>query len=576
MPPPDFVITGASGGPSPRLEIQAFVQNEKFFSLYIQALTAMTGHDQKNVKSHFQVAGVHGRPYVQWNNSGGTDPIQPPADGWDGYCFHGSVLFPNWHRPYVAAYEQILQNWAISIASKYTTPDKAAWQEAALAFRLPYWDWMLPQTEGVPPDQVLTQGQVSIIASNGSTVLVPNPIIAYRFGAVPPLNSVFEKNFATWPTTLRCPDSALPQAHSQPAAVVQNVRVLYPQRLQAFGELMITSDWLQMSNHTRAINPSYANSLEAIHDGMHLNVGGRAPNVAGHMSETDYAGHDPIFFLHHANVDYILELWQRLFPNSWVPDSTAQDGGSWTVIDQSPIGPKSDLTPFWNSETTYWSANSARTTKAFNYSYPILAGLDESNPEKARLELKERFRKLYDLKTAFPPKPESASNPSQLEEEYLDWRVHVEAETHALGGSYSVYIFLGEVPNEPKEWMGSSSFVGVFDVFTRTNRDNCPNCRANMTAISEGVIYLGDALKKTLNSWDAKDVVPYLKENLEWRVAQSEEPNTPLSRLPSLEVLVVALPMYHKDNDPFPHRRAGREAQRFPEVTQGREGGASE
>ncbi|KAJ7234350.1 hypothetical protein B0H12DRAFT_1028006 [Mycena haematopus] len=589
MSPPEFVITGANGGPNPRLEINAFVQDEKFFSLYIQALIKMMDKDhQGDVKSHFQVGGIHGkdgnshvkrtgRPYTQWNNSGNTK-APPDKKSWGGYCFHGFVLFPNWHRPYVAAYEQILQSLAIAVASTYTTPDKAAWQGAALALRLPYWDWMLPKAEGVPPDQVLTQDMVWIIQSDGSRCKVPNPLLAYTFGATPPLSSIFGGNYAAWSKTLRCPDSALPGAKSQPKVVVQNVSTLYPQRRKAVVELMIKNSWLEMSNHTKEINPSYINSLEMIHDIMHVNIGGRM-NVRGHMSDKNYAGHDPIFYLHHANLDYILQLWQRLHPNSWVPDSTAQEGGSWTVPDGSPIGPTTDLTPFWNSQSSYWNANTARTTEAFNYSYKIFSGLDESDPEKARLELKERFRQLYDPKTAFPSAQKSVPNPSKAEsvqtaaEDFLDWRVHVQAETHALGGSYSIYIFLGEVPNEPEEWMASSSFVGVFDVFTLTDPDNCPNCRANLTAMTEGVVYLGDALEKaSVNSQETQDVVSYLKENLEWRLAQVT--NTPISRLSSLEVSVVALPMYYEDGDPFP--RIEGTAERFPEVTRGREGGASE
>lgn len=62
-----------------------------------------------------------------------------------------------------------------------------------------------------------------------------------------------------------------------------------------------------MSNHTKGevctpparahflilcsldINPSYDASLEAIHDQMHLNVGGRG-TMYGHMADPDYAG----------------------------------------------------------------------------------------------------------------------------------------------------------------------------------------------------------------------------------------------------------------------------------------------
>ncbi len=42
-------------------------------------------------------------PFVSWEGAGGNRPVQ--GSGWGGYCTHGNVLFPTWHRPYVALYE---------------------------------------------------------------------------------------------------------------------------------------------------------------------------------------------------------------------------------------------------------------------------------------------------------------------------------------------------------------------------------------------------------------------------------------------------------------------------------------
>jgi hypothetical protein len=42
--------------------------------------------------------GIHGRPYKGWDNVNG-----PNTD--TGYCTHDSVLFPSWHRPYLALFE---------------------------------------------------------------------------------------------------------------------------------------------------------------------------------------------------------------------------------------------------------------------------------------------------------------------------------------------------------------------------------------------------------------------------------------------------------------------------------------
>lgn len=44
-------------------------------------------------------SGIHGRPFQSWDDVNGSG--NPNT----GYCTHGSVLFPTWHRPYLAVYE---------------------------------------------------------------------------------------------------------------------------------------------------------------------------------------------------------------------------------------------------------------------------------------------------------------------------------------------------------------------------------------------------------------------------------------------------------------------------------------
>lgn len=47
-------------------------------------------------------------------------------------------------------------------------------------------------------------------------------------------------------------------------------------------------------------------AYDCLHIQVHVNIGGGG----GHMMYTEVAGFDPIFFLHHANVDRLLALWQ--------------------------------------------------------------------------------------------------------------------------------------------------------------------------------------------------------------------------------------------------------------------------
>lgn len=62
-----------------------------------------TQGDQSDVRSFFQIGGIHGLPYIPWDNATGAD--FDPNTQWGGYCTHGSVLFPTWHRPYVMLFE---------------------------------------------------------------------------------------------------------------------------------------------------------------------------------------------------------------------------------------------------------------------------------------------------------------------------------------------------------------------------------------------------------------------------------------------------------------------------------------
>src|SRR3984893_8205570 len=52
--------------------------------------------------SFFMIGGYHGEPF---RGKGEFDP-----NWWGGYCQHGTVLFPSWHRAYLWRLEQALQS----------------------------------------------------------------------------------------------------------------------------------------------------------------------------------------------------------------------------------------------------------------------------------------------------------------------------------------------------------------------------------------------------------------------------------------------------------------------------------
>lgn len=66
-----------------------------------------------------QILGIHGYPVAPWDGVVGNGPGI-------GYCMHNSVLFPTWHRPYLALLDVRLEfpaidNPLIAIAIDFST-----------------------------------------------------------------------------------------------------------------------------------------------------------------------------------------------------------------------------------------------------------------------------------------------------------------------------------------------------------------------------------------------------------------------------------------------------------------------
>lgn len=137
----------------------------------MRALARFQAVDQKDPESYFQISGIHGRPYRAFDGVG--------SDGnFGGYCTHSSVIFPTWHRPYVALYEQTLYKHVTAIANEYTDPGlKQRFQTAAAKFRVPYWDWALDSTL---PDIIARQAKVTVLTPQGQNTEIPNPLYSYR------------------------------------------------------------------------------------------------------------------------------------------------------------------------------------------------------------------------------------------------------------------------------------------------------------------------------------------------------------------------------------------------------------
>ena len=96
----------------------------------------------------------------------------------------------------------MLQQHALEVAETYIK-DQDLWMAAAQTLRAPYWDWVV---DILPPPEVISLENLSIIGSDGKPTDVLNPLLHYRFHQT-------EQSFPErWrlPTTIRYPSHEKP------------------------------------------------------------------------------------------------------------------------------------------------------------------------------------------------------------------------------------------------------------------------------------------------------------------------------------------------------------------------------
>jgi tyrosinase len=211
-------------------------------------------------------ANIHGAP--------ADEPFDHPA--WR-QCQHGSFFFLPWHRMYLYWFERILR--------------KAA-NDPALT--LPYWDYSLPEDEVLP-------APFRDPADAANPLYLDDRDPAINAGAPPwsVLQPLFDHARAFTYTNF---------SHTDPLDA-------------SFG-----GGWSATPIHGGAA-PQSTGQLEGTpHAQVHIMIGGRLryPDGTIHsapMGDPRFAARDPIFWLHHANID---RLWKR-----WLD----QGGGRMNPID---------------------------------------------------------------------------------------------------------------------------------------------------------------------------------------------------------------------------------------------------
>ncbi|EMC97480.1 hypothetical protein BAUCODRAFT_68232 [Baudoinia panamericana UAMH 10762] len=557
-----IVTTGANGtSVQPRLEIRQMMANApNQWTLFILAMQAFQARSQSDAGSYYQIAGIHGVPRQNYN---GVGQCSTCGDA-DGYCTHDSVLFPGWHRAYLALFEQQLLSVANQIAASYPASQQATMVAAAAKLRLPYWDWAAEPRANYPTlASSISNKYVTVNGPKGSTT-INNPLFRHDFQDT---SGMVYSPFNGWPVTLRSPNSNAASASSQENQVISAFDSIRPSMQDQVYQLFSTcSDFEFFSNDDAgSSSTSCSNSLEGIHNTIHVTAGGSGSSTVfgGHMTYLAVAAFDPIFWLHHCNVDRLFAMWQALHPNSYGASQPAPHD-TWTIKAGSTQGADSPLTPFYkDTNGNFWTTNQVRHwDQAFHYTYPEFSNSDGSStaiasyinqlygpsatatagsskrtsvPEPAGM-LRNTFQAApaaYRLQ-ARQETPTKAQNGSLYQ-----YVANIHSPRYALNGSYNIYLFDGNPASEvPTSWISDVNLIGPMGVLSQpgmTSKElvaagSIPLTRTLTNKVNQGV----------LASLSEADVVPYLQYSLIWRVAGPNGTQVDPATIPQFDIAVYA------------------------------------
>lgn len=353
--------------------------------------------------SFFVLGGFHGEPF---RGQGSTN-----AAWWGGYCQHGTVLFPTWHRIYLLKLEEALRS--IPGCESVSLPfwdECSEWsQQNGIPRALTDEKWCLdgewvdnPLRSYVLPMAI--QDNVSADSpdvANSTNYSKPKGYETVRYplsglvGTEADKQATIDHNaaFPNYAANVKTLDANIMAWLTMPLVVAGAQRGLVVDRFKA---CLRAPNYTLFSNTTserawNAAHPSISDqvvSLENPHNFIHLAVGGcdipvyNASPIAGangDMGENDTAALDPIFYFHHCFIDYAFWTWQRR--NGFTEDFSIdlQDPGSYYNGDSPPpagANPGDQLTmstpllPFMRSDgSVYVSSDCVNIEAQLGYTY---------------------------------------------------------------------------------------------------------------------------------------------------------------------------------------------------------------
>lgn len=256
---------------TPRKEWRAMNMTEK--KAYTDAVLCLT---KKPSKAHCTIKGAKSR----YDDFQGIHSAQTDFIHWVGH-------FLPWHRYHLATFEKALR------------------EECEYKYGLPYWDWTIDTKSGKRMDDWPVFDAATGLGGNGP--FIPLTKKENPFGLIRTGGGCVRDGPFTWPNFVLNLGPTKDTSKTNPHCLTRD----FAPTLAAFNLLESVVDETMsqpdFGSFTRRVESVPSFTVPTIHGGGHFSVGG----VLGSISNAYNSPADPIFWLHHANLDRIWWNWQK-------------------------------------------------------------------------------------------------------------------------------------------------------------------------------------------------------------------------------------------------------------------------
>jgi tyrosinase len=356
------------------------------------------------------LAAMHNFDPDMWTAFGYLSDDDTPPDESDikrfwAKCEHWNWYFLPWHRGYLSAFERIVRAAIVELGG----PD---------GWALPYWNYNnkdLPHPRRIPPcflQPTLPDGQPNALHVHAGTVV-------QRFGLDAQGN-------------------------------MMNVDEERISDRKALLEPFFVGEGHGGSGGFGGVPGDIGEVEKSPHNHVHTRIGGVSP--AGLMSATETAGLDPIFWLHHANIDRLWEVWLRRDPEHENPGEK-----EWLKGPSPPFA-----MPGVDGSVLEFNPEEMRDTRApwLDYEYEdVTDPLSGARKMERRLLAlgvpADRLIEFSETEKAMPRRPTIellGANDRVLHLEGLETTTSVEIDgvtSRKLARSFDSLRVLGDAPREP-------------------------------------------------------------------------------------------------------------------------------